>query len=88
MGLPSSVFILVSLFVGLSSGQIDSLANFDDFMTYAEIAAYLDALADGFDWVETANAGLTFEGKDTVALRILKAGEGAPNVLIEGGEPS
>ena len=62
------------------------MANFEDYMTYSEIGEYLSALSDQLDWVESFSIGSTFEGREMWTLSVTKAGEGAQNILVEGGE--
>jgi carboxypeptidase A4 len=59
--------------------------NWDDYYDHAVINAFLDEMARTHDFVETVSIGKSYEGRDMKVLKIMKAGEGAPNVWIEAG---
>ncbi len=60
---------------------------FSDYRTHEEILQWLDEIAQSETNVETEVIGQTYEGRDMVVIKILRAQEGgeAKNVWIEAG---
>ena len=60
--------------------------NWDDYFPHQDINDFLDEIAATYEYVDVVSIGNTYEGRDTKALQITKAGPGKPNIYIEGGD--
>ncbi len=65
---------------------LDSRITFTEYHTYDEIAAYVEEVAQLEDWATSTFIGQSYEGRDTAALELTKAGDSAvANIFIQAG---
>ena len=61
----------------------DTITDWEDYNSYAQIVGYLDEVAATYDFCSTEVIGQSVEGRDLKVLKFERAGPGAKNVWIE-----
>ena len=59
--------------------------NWNDFQSYKTISDFLKSEAEENDFVRVKNIGRTHEKRPLNMIAIEKAGDGKPNIFVEGG---
>merc|ERR1711992_413553 len=68
-----------------SARKMNKDLDWNDYYGHDTLNAFIDGLADQYDWINTVSIGKSFEGRDMRVIQLAKAGAGKPNVWIEAG---